>query len=805
MCAATKLTVDVINRPCPPELVPFETTAQAPIDQIGDVVGQARAIEALRFGIGIQRDGYNMFVVGPSGVGKRTLLEQYLHDHAAKKTAATDWCYVHNFNDPDRPLALSLPASKGVQLQKDMTAVVGDLRVAMRSAFDSEEYRTKQRRILTQFKEQQQKALSDVQQRAKQRGVGVVETESGIMLVPLFNGEAIDMEQFQVLPKEDQEKMHGEIAQVTTELQELFTQMHERGRKHHEELKTLDREMATAATNRVLNEVRKRYEDLPDVLDYLSQVEHDVIENAPQFLDGTGEGPAALLKKALRKEQDGSSFWKYRINVVVDRSSQQGAPVIYEDNPTHNNVIGRIEHESQFGAVSTNFTLIRAGALHKARGGYLILDIVKVLQNAFTYDALKRTLRSKEIRIESIYHSLGLAPSGTLEAAPIPLGDTKIVLCGERQHYYLLASYDPDFLELFKVLIDFEDSMVRDESNQATYAKLIASLVNKEKLRPFDKKAVARVITHAARTAGDSEKLSLQMRIVTDLLREADYWAGESNREAATEQDVQKAIDAQTYRADRVKEHLHEGVQRGDLLLSTEGEAVGQINGLTVFHLGEHYFGHPVRITARVRMGHGEVIDIEREVAMGGPIHSKGVMILTGYLGAHYAPKTPMTLSATLVFEQSYSGVEGDSASMAELCALLSSIAKTPIKQSFAMTGSVNQYGQSQSIGGVNEKIEGYFDICQKRGLTGNQGVIIPKSNAKHLMLRSDVVDAVKEGKFHIYTIENVDDALELLTGLPAGVRNEEGKFPVGSINARVEAGLLDFARNARDFQSGKP
>jgi lon-related putative ATP-dependent protease len=801
VCAAIKLSSNDLQRSCPPSDIPFETTAEASAIGTGHVVGQERAVAALRFGIGIRRHGYNLFAIGPPGVGKQTLVRYFLGEHAAREKIPTDWCYVHHFGNPERPRTLELPAGTGVGLQRDMDRAVAELRVTMRSTFESEEYRTRKKRIVAQFKQMQYQSLSEVQERAKQRDVAVVETETGIVLAPIKDGAALDAEKFQTLPKEEQEKLQAEMNLVSGELQELLRKFHEWGRAHHEALKALDREMAAAAARRVLDGVRQKYAEFPAVLEHLSRVELDAVDSAEEFFEGGTESVEAALQRALRREQaDGQTFRRYRINLLVDRGELEGAPVVYEDNPTYANLIGRIEHETQFGALVTNFTLIRAGALHRAIGGYLILDALKVLQHPFSWEALKRTIRSGEIKIESLGQALGLVPTVSLEPVPIPFGNTKIVLCGERILYYLLAALDPDFLELFKVLVDFDETMERRPADQEIYARLVAALVSKEELRAFDRGAIARVIDHAARVAGDAEKLSMQMRPIADLLRESDYWAGEADREVATAADVQKAVDAQLLRSGRVRQRLQEAVRREDILVSTAGESMGQVNGLSVFQLGEHTFGHATRITARVRLGKGELIDIEREVELGGPIHSKGVLILGGFVGSRYATRFPLSLSATLVFEQSYSSVEGDSASLAELCALLSALADVPVRQSLAITGSVNQQGQVQSIGAVNEKIEGFFDVCKDRGLIGEQGVLIPKSNVKNLMLRKDVIDAVEADQFHVHAIESVDDAIELLTGKTAGTRDDAGKFPDGSINALVETRLASFAESARSF-----
>lgn len=760
----------------------------------------------MRFGIGIRRHGYNVFAIGPPGVGKQSLLQQFLGEQAAREKVPCDWCYTHNFKDPERPRALELPPGVGIRLQKDMDRTVAELRVAMRATFESEEYRTRKQQLIDRFKARQEEALAEVRERAKQRGVAVVQTDMGIAIAPVRDGVAIESAKFHALPKDERDRLQAEMERVGAELQELLRRFQDWGREHHEAVHALDREMAAATVRRVLDSLRENYADFPEVLEHLGHVELDVVDSTDEFLESSAEGLEAGLRRALRREQsDGPSFRRYRINVLVDRSGEQGAPVVYLDNPTYANLIGRIEHETQFGALITNFTLIKAGALHRAIGGYLVLDALKLLQHSLSWEALKRTIRSGEVKVESLGQALGLIQTVSLEPDPLAFGTTKVVLTGERILYYLLAALDPDFLELFKVLVDFEETMDRDDESHHAYANLVAELVAKEGLRPFDRSAVARVIDQAARAAGDAEKLSVGMRGIVDLLREADYWAGEGGRETATSEDVQQAIDAQLFRSGRVRQRLQEAIRREDILVTTSGQSIGQVNGLSVVRLGEHAFGHPTRITAKVRLGKGEVVDIEREVELGGPIHSKGVLILAGFLGSRYALRFPLSVSATLVFEQSYGLMEGDSASLAELCALVSALAEVPMYQSLAITGSVNQQGQAQSVGALNEKIEGFFDVCQDRGLTGDQGVLIPKSNVKNLMLRRDVVEAAEAGQFHVHAIETADDAMELLTGRPAGARDERGKFPEGSINALAESRLASFAESSREFLSRGP
>ncbi len=804
MCAATRLSPIDLQRSCSAADLPFETTADAPAAESAGL-GQERAVQALRFGVGVQRDGYNIFAIGTSGVGRWALLRQFLEQQAATEPPAADWCYVFDFDDPARPRVLELPKGRGLRLQRDMARAVTELRLAMRSAFESDTYRSRKQRLVDRLKERQSHALGELQTRARLRDVAVTSTDNGLVIAPLIGGKEVDAEQFRALSNGQRGKAQAEMERVGAEVQGLLRQFHEWGREQQEAVKALDRETAAAAVSQVLGALRAAYAELPAVLDHLAHVEVDVVDSLYEFLEANVEGVEATLRRAiLHDERGGSPFRRYHINVLVDRDDQQGAPVVCEDNPTYANLLGRIEHESQFGALTTHFTLIRPGAIHRALGGYLIVDVMEVLRHPFAWDALKRAVRTGEVRIESLGQAVGLVPTISLEPEPIPLGRTKVVLVGERVLYYLLCSLDPDLPALFKVLVDFEDSMERCPETQTRYAELVAAVVQREALRPFDRGAVARVIDQAARSAGDAERLSVHLRDVVDLLREADFFAGERGREVATADDVQAAVDAQLHRAGRVRDRLMDAIRREDLLVATDGENVGQVNGLTVIELGGRMFGHPARITARARMGKGEVIDIERQVELGGPIHSKGVLILTGLLGARFAPSVPLSLSATLVFEQSYGSVEGDSASLAELCALLSALAEVPIRQSLAVTGSINQHGRVQSIGGVNEKIEGYYALCRQRGLTGEQGVLVPRTNVKNLMLHEEVVEAVATNRFHVYAVEDVDDALEVLTGQPAGVRNGAGRFPEGSVNGRIEGRLIAFAESARTFR-GRP
>ncbi|MBI2897420.1 MAG: AAA family ATPase [Deltaproteobacteria bacterium] len=803
MCAAL-VPSTALHRSCQPAEIPFDTTADVAGTQ--EILGQDRAVEALRFGIGIRQPGYNVFAIGPPGVGKKTLVRQLLDQRAGGEATPSDLCYVHDFGDPHKPRALEMPAGLGSRLASDMARAVAELQVSMRGAFESDEYRTRRHKLVSESKDRQERAFAEAQERARQRRIAIARTEAGIVVAPLRGEAPLEAADFRRLPKDEQERLHAQMERVGAELEELFRKFHDWSRQHHEALQELDREIATSVAHRVVEAVREGYREQPRVVAYLAEVEADVIEHADDFLQGEAEGLEAAFRRALRREQqDGPSFRRYQVNVLVDNAEQKGAPVVYEDNPTFSNLVGRIEHESQFGALVTNFTLIKAGAFHRAAGGYLLLDALKVLEHPFAWEAIKRTIRSAEVRIESLGQALGLQPTVTLEPEPFPLGNTKVILFGDRRLHYLLALFDPELSEIVKVVADFEESMDRSPETHGAYAQLVATLVRKEALRPLGRDAVARVIDHAARWAEDAEKLSVHMRPIVDLIREADFCAQSAGHPVVSAVDVQSAIDAQLRRAGRLRERLLEAILRQSILIDTSGEKVGQINGLSVIQLGEYFFGHPTRITARARVGKGELVDIEREVELGGPLHSKGVLILAGFLGARYAAQSPLSLSASLVFEQSYSPVEGDSASLAELCSLLSALSELPLRQSMAVTGSVDQHGHIQAIGGVNAKIEGFFDVCQKRGLTGDQGVIVPQSNVKNLMVRRDVVEAVEARRFGIYAVSDVDEAMELLTGRPAGARDAEGRFADQSVNALVDARLAAFAESTRAFLSRAP
>jgi len=774
----------------------FGTTADLP--DVPGIIGQERAEEAVRFAIGIRRYGYNLYALGTSGMGKHAFVRAFLERRAASEKAPPDWCYVHDFADPRRPRALRLPPGRAPQLREDLQRFVEDLHAAIPAAFEGEDYRTRKKLLEGQLSAESEKAFGAVEEKARRRGVAIVKTPAGVGMAPLRGGEVIEPEEFQKLPAREQERFKAEMVAVQQELQDALGELPREARRHRDEMRKLDRLVTAWATGHLVDDLRARWADVPPVLEYLGEVQKDVVDNAEDFLPAP-EGGAGAVKALLGGRADKRSSRRYQVNVLVTRPAPTGAPVVYEDHPTHANLVGRVEYVAELGNLVTDFTLIQAGALHRANGGYLIVDARRLLLQPLAWDELKRALRSKVIRIESMGQALSLTSTASLEPEPIPL-EVKVVLLGERNLYYLLSQLDPEFPELFKVAADFEEEIERTGEGEQLYARLLGTFARREGLRPLDPGAVARAIEHASRRAADAERLQVHAETVADLLREADHLAGEAGAAVVGAEHVQAALDAQVRRASRVRERIQEDIRRGTLLVETRGEVVGQVNGLSVLQLGGYAFGRPSRITARVRLGTGSVVDIEKEVALGGPIHSKGVLILSGFLGQRFASERPLSLAASLVFEQSYSGIEGDSASCAELVALLSALGELPVRQGRAITGSVNQHGQVQPIGGVNEKVEGFFDVCRAAGLTGDQGVLIPASNVKHLMLRADVVEASAKGLFHVWPIGTVDDAVELLTSVPAGEKEPDGRYPEGSVNRRVDDRLAAFAEKARSF-----
>lgn len=780
-----------------PAIFGFDTTEE--LEPITNLIGQERALSAIRFGAEIAQPSFNLFVLGPPGSGKTTAVRAFLEEKAKQGEPPPDWVYVNNFETPHKPRAISLPQGRATLLSQGMVGVIDELRAAIPAMFESEEYQGRHRAIDEQVRGSQEEAFGALNKRAEAENIAILRTPLGFAMAPAKDGKVIKPEVFNELPEAERQSIQEKIEDLQKQLEVIIQQVPRLEKERRKQIRELNEEMAEVAVRQALTEIEAAFEDLPDILVYLKDVEVDLISNVSHFLADGDEG-GEIVAQPLDSARD-ARFRRYLVNVIISggEDGSTGAPILEESNPNLGNLIGRVEHLSQMGALVTDFLLIKPGALHKANGGYLLLDARKVLLQPFAWEALKRALKAGTITIESPGDQLGLVSTVSLEPDPIPLR-VKTVLLGDRTLYYLLSALDPEFSRLFKVAADFDDTMDHTEKNIEIFARQVASIVAKYGLSPVDAGGVARTIDEGARLAHDSEKLTLRIEAIVDILSEADYWASQVGRKIITAQDVAHAVKEQIFRSDRLREKSQESIIREIMLVDTEGSHVGQINGLSVLSLGNFAFGRPSRITARVRMGTGRLIDIEREVELGGPIHSKGVMILRGFLEGRYAHDVPLSLSASLVFEQSYGGVDGDSASSAELYTLLSALADVPLKQSIAVTGSVNQHGQVQAIGGANEKIEGFFDICSERGLNRKQGVIIPKSNIVHLMLREDVVEAVEQDKFHIWAVETIDEGIEILTGVASGERETDGAFPEGTINRKVEDRLIAFAEARRRF-----
>ncbi|WP_413720434.1 Lon protease family protein [Silicimonas sp. MF1-12-2] len=797
------LPVERLGRRCDPKVLARAAAAKG--GESG-LVGQERGLSALRLAVEIRHNDFNLFVLGPQGTGRRTAVENILRKHASTRKPSEDWVYVNNFDDPHKPVVLGLPPGAADKLRDEMARVVDDLANDIPALFESEEYQTQRRAIDEEFGERQEQAMADFTSRARAEDIALIRTPMGFMVAATRNGEVVKTEDFKKLPEAEQDVIEEKIARFQAELSEVLSNGPKLEREHRIRIEALNAEMAGRVVSSRIDEAREVLGDTKVVADFLTRVHDDMIENPELFLQAAAQKSNGPFPEALGKAHLEPVFRRYMVNVMVAHSADAKgvAPVVVEDLPTFDRLVGRIEHISQMGSLVTDFTLIRPGALHRANGGYLVLDARRVLSEPYAWDALKRSIKERAIKITSLAERMSLFSTTSLEPDSIPL-DVRVVLVGDRFLHELLVMLDPDFQELFKVQADFEESVVRNDETLAGMSLLLRHYAEKEELLPLADDALARLLDEATRIAEDATKLSLRLSPVTDILREAEHYARAESVAEVRRQDIERAVEEQDRRASRVRDRVQESIARRTVMIDTEGRKVGQINGLSVHEMGGFRFGRPSRITARVRMGTGKLIDIEREVELGGPLHSKGVMILSGYLTSTYALDVPFSLHASLVFEQSYGGIEGDSASCAELVALLSALSQKDVRQDMAMTGSVNQLGEVQAIGGVNEKIEGFFDICAERGLTGAQAVIIPAANVDHLMLRDRVMEAVAAGRFGIIPVSTVDEAVELLTGVPAGKRGADGNFPDGSVNKLVEARLREFAQVRKSFASRGP
>ncbi|MGC8535127.1 MAG: Lon protease family protein [Rhizomicrobium sp.] len=757
------------------------------------LIGQSRAVDAIHLATHLKDEGFNLYVTGVIDNGLRDIVREMLSETALNREPPSDIVYVYNFVEPHRPVAIKLPTGRAPQFRDAMHALIADLRVALPAAFEKEDYRSHRNAVEEAVRKKQVEGFSKIGEKATLKGLTILRTPMGFGIAPVHEGRIVPPEEFSNWPADRREKAQVDIRELEGELEKLLRQVPAWDKELRDSIRDLNRETAKLAIAHSIEETRARLFELDNAIAHLERVRDNLIENVGVFI-GRADG------EGLDETSAASLLERYEVNILVSQDAQSNrAPVVEEVHPTLVNLMGRTEYAVHQGVLSTDFRLIKAGALHRANGGYLILDVRSLLSEPFSWPALKRALRKQKITIEDVTHVMGLAGTISLEPDPIEL-DVKVVLIGERVLYYLLSSYDPDFRQYFKVLADFDEDISRSPDTEIALAQKLAFIAEKQGVRPVTHGAIERIIEHAARMADDAEKLSLVTDDMIEVVKEAEFWSSAAKHDVIERDDVERTLRERDRRSARLRERAQESILRNYALIDTTGRALGQINGLSVHELGGYRFGRPTRITARVRPGTGQVVDIEREVALGGPIHSKGVLILSGFILGRYALDVPISLAASLVFEQSYGGVEGDSASSAELYALLSAIGEIPLRQDLAVTGSVNQHGNVQAIGGVNEKIEGFFDICVARGLTGSQGVVIPAANIPNLMLRADVVEACRARMFSIYAVATIDEGMSILSGLAAGQRSAGGNFTADSVNARIEARLQSFATIRRQF-----
>jgi predicted ATP-dependent protease len=790
------IAADRLRWTCDPSVFSFQTTEEIP--PLKGIVEQERPTRAIRFGLDITSPGYNIYVSGLTGTGKTTVIKTFLEEIASKMPVPNDWCYVHNFRDSSCPTILSLPAGWAKILKAEMNELVRHLRSDIPKAFESKEYEESVNRLLRENQAMQQLILGQLSAKAQSLGFEIEITKVGVSLAPILEGKPISAEQYAALDAETRQQIDQHRSGLDQDIQAFLRQVRDLNKESRDKINDLHRSMGLYVVGGRIEGIREQHAEFASVLAYLKDVEDYIISHLEDFTEDSSKvEPGAAAQ--IRLEPLADPFVKYKVNIVVDNTDLHGAPVVIETNPTYYNLFGRVERRAQFGTLSADFTLIRAGSYARANGGFLVVNVNDVLMNAGVWETLKRTVKNKEVRIEEIAEQFGLVPVAAMRPSSIPV-NVKVIMIGHQFIYHQLYSADEDFRKIFKVKADFDSEMARDAQGFNNYASFISSRCYDESLPHFDPTGVAKVVEYGAWLVDNQEKLSARFSDVADIVREASYWARNAGLNAVSAGHVQRAVEEKCYRSSLIEERIRTLITEGMLLVDVDGEAVGQVNGLAVIDLGDVRFGRPSRITAKTYMGKSGVIDIERESRMSGRIYEKGVLILSGYLGAKYAQKRPLSVAASLCFEQSYEGIDGDSASSTELYALLSSLSGIPIRQGIAVTGSVNQHGQIQPIGGVNQKIEGFFDLCKARGLTGKQGVMIPVQNVKNLMLRADLVEAVAAGQFQIYAVSTIDEGIEILTGHPAGVRDDRGLFKEGTINYLVDLRLKEFAEGLRKF-----
>ena len=798
-----EVPVDKLRWECDPKMFDFECTKDlAPLQEF---VGQERATRAVEFGMNMANAGYNIYVSGPTGTGKTSMVKAYIERVIKNQEARgetfhlDDWCYLYNFKEPDSPRIISLPQGNGKAFREEMTALLNKIRQGLGQAFSSEEYEGQRQKISEEVQAEQQKLFEEISGEARRQGFIFQMTPSGPALIPMKEGRPMQQQEYLALDEDTRRQLESKQAELLKKLKANFETATSIQTKATERLKKLDKDIGEYTVSGSFASLFEQYSNWPKITRYLTGLKSYVLDNL-EFFKGTEEPVHPMLGVPLSQAVGGRNpFLPFQVNVFVDNSEAKGSPVVVESNPNFGNMFGKIERRFLFGGYLSDHTMLKAGALSKANGGYVLLSINDVLMNPGVWPALKRAVKNKEVRIEDPSEQFGLiAPQG-LRPEPMPI-TVKVILTGDAMLYQMLSLYDEDFWEIFKVKADFDSEIENTKDNMMAYAAFLSGCCDECEARHFDPSGVTKVIEYSARMVADQERLSSRFAQIKDWIQEADYWALKDNAEFISASHVQKAMDERLFRHNLIDERIRDLINRGTIMIDAEGEVVGQVNGLGVYSLGDITFGKPSRITAKTFLGRDGVINIERESQLSGPIHNKGVMILSGYLGWKYAQDKPLSLSASLCFEQSYEGVEGDSASSAELYAILSSLSDIPTKQNIAVTGSVNQKGEIQPIGGVNQKIEGFFRICQAKGLSGDQGVLIPHQNLRNLMLREEVVEAVRQGRFHIYSARTIDEGIEVLTGVSAGKKRKGGTYPRRTINYLVDKRLGEMAERLKNF-----
>ena len=789
-----RIPVEKLRWVCDPALFSFKTTDE--ITNLEWSIGQERALAAIEFGLGMPNSGYNLYLAGEPGTGRSSTIASLLGKRVKESEPPSDWCYVHNFATPDAPIALSLPAGMGSELAADMGELLEYVRTNIPNALDSKEYETNRVAIVEKYQEANGIIFGSLESEAAEQGFALQRTVSGLVVVPQKEGRNFTQDEYEALEAEARDKIDADGRVLTEKLNDALRQVRENEKALRVALAQLDRELGLSAVGHHLNPLKEKYAGFQKILHYLESVQEDLLLNLEDFKPQA----AAPQIPGLKIPKQEPTFERYQVNVLVANDPEKGAPIVFESNPTYNNLFGRIENIMQMGGVATtNFTLIKPGALHRANGGYLVVDAREVLINPFAWESLKRCIRNSEIRIEDVLEQYRFMTVVSLKPEPVPL-HAKIIMIGSLWIYYLLFYLEPDYRKFFKVKADFDSRINRTPEVMQDYALFVATHCQKEGLLPFDATGVACLLEYACRLVEDQQRLSAQFTELSELVREASYWAKREGAQVVDRTWVKKAVREKTYRSNRIEERIQEFLAEGTILCETSGSVVGQINGLSVMTVGDYSFGRPSRLTVRVSLGRAGMVNIEREVKLSGPIHDKGVLILTGYLGGKFARNMPLSFSASICFEQSYEGIEGDSASSTELYGLLSAISGVPIRQGIAVTGSVNQHGQVQPIGGVNYKIEGFYAVCKAKGLTGEQGVMIPRINERNLMLSDEVVQAIESGRFHLWSVDDVDQGIEVLTGVQAGKQDESGGYPEGTVNSLVAGRLKTMVEDMRRF-----